>query len=292
MPRYTARHAPRHAARRGVRVPPTRPYGARPTGARHGSGGGRAVDRSPGGVVSGGTASADTLTFAVDGIASSTSTEQSKTEQADAVRVAADRSATNAQRSVAAARSAQRDKVKAAALAKARKAAAEKAAAAAARKRVIDNAQQGPQGRDPRADARVRLRPGPVVLPRAPVDRRERLELQGREPLLGRLRHPAVLPGRKMATVAGDWRTPGHPDQWGLDYIKARTAPRATPSDQWNSPLAALVLTGPAAASPHAAGRVRSCAAGCRSRRGRRLWSAPASPGRASAARSRPGSAR
>ena len=81
-----------------------------------GVGGSRAVDRALAASVSGGTASADTLTFAVDGVTSSTSTEQMKTEQADAVRVAADRSATNAQRSVAAARSAQREKVKAAAL--------------------------------------------------------------------------------------------------------------------------------------------------------------------------------
>ena len=117
--------------------------------------------------VSGGTASADTLTFAVDGVTSSTSTEQMKTEQADAVRVAADRSATNAQRSVVAARSAQREKVaaaraaqaakvKAAALAKARKAVAERAAAAAQRKRVVANAQRTPGDRpDPGGRARL-----------------------------------------------------------------------------------------------------------------------------------------
>ena len=152
MPRYTARHAPRHAAPRrsgashAARTALGRPVLTSGVAAALLATGALAAS------VSGGTASADTLTFAVDGVTSSTSTEQSKTEQADAVRVAADRSATNAQRSVAAARSAQREKVKAAALAKARKAAAEKAAAAAKRKRVIANAQK-----DPKAAARMLL---------------------------------------------------------------------------------------------------------------------------------------
>ena len=151
--------------------------------------------------------------------------------------VAADRSATNAQRSVAAARSAQREKVKAAALAKARKAAAEKAAAAAKRKRLIANAQAGPQGRRARADARVRLQPVAVALPRAALDRRERLELQGRELLLRRLRHPPVAArqqdGARWPATSAPTRSPRSSGAWTTS--SSPTAPRATRSTCWNS---------------------------------------------------------
>ena len=186
--------------------------------------------------VSGGTASADTLTFAVDGVTSNTSTEQVKTEQADAVRVAADRSATNAQRSVAAARSAQREKVKAAALAKARKAAAEKAAAAAARKRVIDNARK-----DPKAAARA-------LMPEYGFSQTqwgclERLWIgesgwnyKAENASSGAYGIPQSLPGRKMASVAGDWRTnPVTQIKWGLNYIKLSYGSPCNALSQWNA---------------------------------------------------------
>ena len=222
---------------RGGRAPPTRPV-------RHSAGRcSPPVWRQPccrpepwAASVSGGTASADTLTFAVDGVTSSTSTEQMKTEQADAVRVAADRSATNAQRSVAAARSAQREKVKAAALAKARKAAAERAAAAAQRKRVIANAQRDPKAAAAHADARLRLQLTPVGLPRAALDRRERLALHGRERLLRRLRHPAV-PARPQD---GDRRArlphqPGDPDQVGPGLHQALVRHPVQRPGQWHA---------------------------------------------------------
>ena len=186
--------------------------------------------------VSGGTASADTLTFAVDGVTSNTSTEQVKTEQADAVRVAADRSATNAQRSVAAARSAQREKVKAAALAKAKKAAAEKAAAAAARKRVIDNARK-----DPKAAARA-------LMPEYGFSQTqwgclERLWIgesgwnyKAENSSSGAYGIPQSLPGRKMASVAGDWRTnPVTQIKWGLNYIKLSYGSPCNALSQWNA---------------------------------------------------------
>ncbi len=186
--------------------------------------------------VSGGTASADTLTFAVDGVTSSTSTEQTKTEQADAVRVAADRSATNAQRSVAAARSAERAKVKAAALAKARKAAAERAAAAAKRKRVIANAQ-----RDPKAAARV-LMPD-YGFSQSQWGCLERLWIgesgwnyKAENASSGAYGIPQSLPGRKMATVAGDWRTnPVTQIKWGLNYIKLSYGTPCNALSQWNA---------------------------------------------------------
>ena len=144
MARYTPRQRP--VSRSSASGASLVTAGARSACARHGRGGGRAVHGRLAASVSGGTASADTFTFAVDGATSTTSTEQTKTEQADAVRVAADRSATNAQRSVEAARSAQREKVKAAALAKARKAAAERAAAAASASGSSPTP-SGPQGR-------------------------------------------------------------------------------------------------------------------------------------------------
>jgi len=236
MPRYTARHAPRHAAPRrsgashAARTALGRPVLTSGVAAALLATGALAAS------VSGGTASADTLTFAVDGVTSSTSTEQSKTEQADAVRVAADRSATNAQRSVAAARSAQREKVKAAALAKARKAAAEKAAAAAKRKRVIANAQK-----DPKAAARMLLPEYGFSQSQWPCLERLWIGESGwnyraENSSSGAYGIPQSLPGSKMATVAGDWRTnPVTQIKWGLNYIKQSYGSPCNALDQWNS---------------------------------------------------------
>ncbi len=237
MPRYTALHAPRHAApsRRSSAVHATRTALGRPVLAT----GLAAAVLSTGALaasVSGGTASADTLTFAVDRVTSSTSTEQSRTEKADAARVAADRSATNRQRSVAAARSAQRQKVKAAALAKARKAAAEKAAAAAQRKRVIANAQ-----RNPKAAARL-LMPD-YGFSSSQWRCLERLWIgesgwnyKAENRSSGAYGIPQSLPGRKMASVAGDWRTnPVTQIKWGLNYIKLSYGTPCNALNQWNA---------------------------------------------------------
>jgi len=247
MARYSARHAPRHAAPRrasashAARTALGRPVLATGIAAAVLSTGALAAS------VSGGTASAETLTFAVDGVTSSTSTEQSKTEQADAVRVAADRSATNAQRAVAAARSAQREqlaaarsaqraKVKAAALAKARKAAAEKAAAAAERKRIIANAQ-----RDPKSAARM-LMPDYGFGP-GQWSCLERLWIgesgwnyRAENSSSGAYGIPQSLPGSKMGSVAGDWRTnPVTQIKWGLNYIKLSYGSPCNALGQWNS---------------------------------------------------------
>jgi hypothetical protein len=237
MARYTPRHAPRHAAPRrqgashaAARTPLGRPVLASGVAAAVLCTGGVAA------AMSGGTASADTLTFAVDGVTNSTSTEQSKTEQADAVRVANDRSATNTQRSVAAARSAQREKVKAAALAKARKAAAEKAAAAAERKRVIANAQQ-----DPKAAARVLMPEYGFSQSQWPCLERLWIGESGwnyraENASSGAYGIPQSLPGSKMATVAGDWRSnPVTQIKWGLDYIKRSYGTPCNALDQWNA---------------------------------------------------------
>jgi len=239
MARHAPRHAPRHAATRRAGAA----HAARSTGSSLGrpvlaTGVAAAVITSAAVAASmtGGTASAETLTFAVDGLTSSASTEQMKTEQADAVRVAADRSGANAQRSVEAARSAQREKAKAEAIAKARKAAAEKAAAAAARKRIIANAQQ-----DPKAAARM-------LMPAYGFG-------QGQWPCLERLwigesgwnykaanassgayGIPQSLPGSKMATVASDWRTnPVTQIKWGLDYIKRSYGTPCNALNQWDA---------------------------------------------------------
>ena len=186
--------------------------------------------------LSGGTASAETLTFAVDGLTTSASTEQSKTEQEDAVRVAADRSATNTQRSVAAARSAEREKIKAAALAKARKAAAEKAARAAERKRIIANAQK-----DPKAAARVLMPEYGFSQSQWPcLDRlwigESDWNYKAENSSSGAYGIPQSLPGRKMGTVASDWRTnPVTQIKWGLDYIKRSYGSPCNALDLWNS---------------------------------------------------------
>jgi hypothetical protein len=236
MARYTPRHAPRHAAprRTGAAHATTSALG-RPVLA---SGVAAAVLTSGAlaAALTGGTASAETLTFAVDGLTSSASTEQSKTEQEDAARVAADRSATNAQRSVAAARSAEREKIKAAALAKARKAAAEKAARAAERKRVIANAQK-----DPKAAARMLMPEYGFSEAQWPcLDRlwigESGWNYKAENSSSGAYGIPQSLPGRKMATVASDWRTnPVTQIKWGLDYIKRSYGSPCNALDFWNS---------------------------------------------------------
>ena len=236
MARNTPRQPPRHAApRRPGASHAARTALGRPVLAS----GVAAAVLCTGGVaaaLSSGTASADTLTFAVDGVTNSTSTEQSKTEQADAVRVAADRSATNTQRSVAVARSAQREKVKAAALAKARKAAAERAAAAAERKRLIANARQ-----DPKAAARVLMPEYGFSQSQWPCLERLWIGESGwnykaENASSGAYGIPQSLPGSKMGTVAGDWRTnPVTQIKWGLDYIKRSYGTPCNALDQWNS---------------------------------------------------------
>ena len=236
MARYTPRHAPRHAAPRRVGAA----HAARASVGRPVLASGVAVALLSTGALaaalSGGTANADTLTFAVDGLTSNTSTEQSKTEQADAVRVAADRSATNAQRSVAAARSAEREKVKAAALAKARKAAAEKAAAAAKRKRLVANARQ-----DPKAAARV-LMPE-YGFSASQWSCLERLWIgesgwnyRAENSSSGAYGIPQSLPASKMASVGSDYRTnPVTQIKWGLGYIKSSYGSPCNALHSWNS---------------------------------------------------------
>jgi hypothetical protein len=239
MARHAPRHAPRHAATRRAGAA----HAARSTGASLGrpvlaTGVAAAVITSAAVAASmtGGTASAEPLTFAVDGLTSSASTEQMKTEQADAVRVAADRSGANAQRSVEAARSAQREKVKAERIAKARKEAAEKAAAAAARKRIIANAQQ-----DPKSAARVLMPDYGFGEGQWPCLERLWIGESGwnykaENASSGAYGIPQSLPGSKMATVASDWRTnPVTQIKWGLDYIKRSYGTPCNALNQWDA---------------------------------------------------------
>ena len=236
MARHTPRHAPRHAARRqrGLsRVAGTafgRPVVTAGVAAALLSAGAAAA------TVTGGSASAEPLTFAVDGLTSTASTEQVRTEQEDGVRVAADRSASNTQRAAAAAKAAEAEKAQAAALAKQRKVAAERAARAAERKRIIANAQ-----RDPKSVARM-------LLPEFGYS-------QAQWPCLNQLwigesdwrwsvansssgayGIPQSLPGSKMASMGADWRTnPVTQIRWGLDYIKRSYGTPCNALDTWNS---------------------------------------------------------
>lgn len=236
MARYTPRHAPRHAA--------PRPAGfSRLTGPALRlpvvTAGVAAAVLSTGAVaasVGGGAANAEGLGFAVDGDISTASTQESKTEQADAARVAADRSATNAQRAAAAARSAEVERVRAASRAKARKAAADKAAREAERKRVLANAQK-----DPKAVARM-------LLPEFGfgqgqwrcLDQLWIGESDWRwsvaNPSSGAYGIPQSLPGEKMASMGSDWRTnPATQIRWGLDYIKKSYGTPCNALGVWNS---------------------------------------------------------
>jgi hypothetical protein len=236
MARYTPRHAPRHAAprsgglKRATRTALGRPVLATGVAAAVLSGGAAAT------TVSTDSASADTLTFAVDGLTSSTSTEQSKTEQEDAIRVAADRSASNAQRSAAAARNAEVEKARAAVLAKQRKAAAEQAARSAERKRIIANAQD-----DPKAVARILLPEYGFSQGQWPcLDQLWIGESDWRwfvaNPSSGAYGIPQSLPGSKMAAEGADWRTnPVTQIRWGLDYIRKSYGTPCNALDMWNS---------------------------------------------------------
>ena len=236
MTRYTPRHAPRHAAprsgglRRATRTALGRPVLATGMAAAVLSGGALAATATSD------PASAETLTFAIDGLTSSTSTEQSKTEQEDAARVAADRSASNAQRAAAAARNAEVEKARAAALAKQRKAAAEKAARAAERKRILANAQE-----DPKAVARMMLPEFGFSQAQWPcLDQLWIGESNWRwyvaNPSSGAYGIPQSLPGDKMASMGSDWRTnPVTQIRWGLDYIKKSYGTPCNALDFWNS---------------------------------------------------------
>jgi hypothetical protein len=185
---------------------------------------------------SGGAANAETLTFAVDALTTTVSTEQAKTEQSDVARVAADRSAANAQLSAAAARNAELEKARAAKIAKQRKAAAERAARAAERERIIANAQQ-----DPKAVARMLLPEFGYSQAQWPcLDQLWIGESDWRwyveNPSSGAYGIPQSLPARKMATMGSDYRTnPVTQIRWGLDYIKKSYGTPCNALDQWQA---------------------------------------------------------
>ncbi|HEU5240683.1 MAG TPA: hypothetical protein VFU25_01600 [Ornithinibacter sp.] len=236
MARHAPRHAPRHAARRQAgharvtRTPFGRPVVTAGVAAAMLSAGAVAA------TVTGGTASAEPLTFAIDGLTSTTSTEQSRTEQEDAARVAADRSATNAQRAAAAAKSAAVEKTRAAALAKQRKEAAERAARAAERTRIIANAQE-----DPTSVARMLLPEFGFSEAQWPcLDQLWIGESDWRwwvaNPSSGAYGIPQSLPASKMASMGADYRTnPVTQIRWGLDYIKKSYGTPCNALDVWQS---------------------------------------------------------
>ena len=236
MARHAPRHAPRHAARRQAgharvtRTPFGRPVVTAGVAAAMLSAGAVAA------TVTGGTASAEPLTFAIDGLTSTTSTEQSRTEQEDAARVAADRSATNAQRAAAAAKSAAVEKTRAAALAKQRKEAAERAARAAERTRIIANAQE-----DPKSVARMLLPEFGFSEAQWPcLDQLWIGESDWRwwvaNPSSGAYGIPQSLPASKMASMGADYRTnPVTQIRWGLDYIKKSYGTPCNALDVWQS---------------------------------------------------------
>jgi hypothetical protein len=157
----------------------------------------------------------------------------------DSARLASARNEANA--SLAAAQEKQRrDKVAAdAAAAKARKEAAERAARTkqrealeAKRQALIDNARK-----DPRGAARVLL--GEYGFDESQWSCLDNLwrgesnwNYQAENSSSGAYGIPQSLPGSKMATVAGDWRTnPVTQIRWGLGYIKASYG---TPCGAWN----------------------------------------------------------
>ncbi len=239
MARHAPRHAPRHAGSRHRGPSGLSRAARRAVGRPVVTAGIAAALLSTAAIAaasSGGAASAESLTFAVDALTSSVSVEQSKTEMADVARVAADRSATNAQRAAAAARNAEVEKARAAALAKARKAAAERAARAAERQRIIANAQE-----DPKAVARMLLPEFGYSQAQWPcLDQLWIGESDWRwwveNPSSGAYGIPQSLPARKMATMGSDWRTnPVTQIRWGLDYIKKSYGSPCNALDAWTA---------------------------------------------------------
>jgi hypothetical protein len=236
MARYTPRHAPRHAA-------PKRSLGRTAVSVV-----GRPLVSTSliAAVVTGGvavsgafedTANADPLSLgAVDDATAAASTLESEVALQDSTRVAADRSATNTQRAVVAARADEAVRAKAAALAKQRRDKAARAARAAERTRVLENAQD-----DPKAVARLLLPEYGFSEAQWPcLDQLWIGESDWRwwasNSSSGAYGIPQSLPGNKMATVAGDWRTnPVTQIKWGLDYIKRSYGSPCNALDQWQA---------------------------------------------------------
>ncbi len=235
MARYTPRHAPRHAA-------PRRSLGRTAVSVV-----GRPLVSTSlvAAVVTSGvalsaagenTANAEALSLAIDDPTAATSTEESQVALQDAARVAADRSATNTQRAVVVAKAAAVERARAAALAKKRREAVERAARAAERKRVLENAQD-----DPKAAARLLLPEyGFGESQWSCLDQLWMGESDWRwwasNASSGAYGIPQSLPGSKMGTVAGDWRTnPVTQITWGLDYIKRSYGTPCNALSQWQA---------------------------------------------------------
>jgi hypothetical protein len=239
MARYTPRHAPRHAATprgrgRGAhaaarrRSPVFRPVLT--TGVLAAVVGGAAMAAA----VTEDTASAATLTLAIDSNTTSASTEQSKVAVEDATRVTADRTASNAQLSVLAAKNAAAEKARAEAAAKKRQAEAARAAREAERKRVLANAQD-----DPKSVAQL-------LMPEYGFDQSQWSCLDqlwigesdwrwwAENQSSGAYGIPQSLPASKMGTVADDYLTnPVTQIRWGLNYIRSSYGTPCNALNQW-----------------------------------------------------------
>lgn len=186
--------------------------------------------------LTGGAASAQPLTFAVDGVTSSASTRELAIERADDVRVAADRAAGNTQKSAVAAQAAVVEKAKAAALAKKRKADADEAARAAEREKIVANAQS-----DPRSAARIIMSEfgfgeGQWSCLNMLWVGESNWNYRAENSSSGAYGIPQSLPGSKMATMGSDWRSnPVTQIRWGLDYIKKSYGTPCNALNQWNN---------------------------------------------------------
>ena len=235
MARYTARHAPRHAAPRRAsgahaarRGPVLRPVLT--TGVLAAVVGGAALATA----VTEEPASATNLALAVDRTTTSESTEQSRVAVEDAVRVTAERTASNAQLAVVAAKNATVEKARAEALARKRKADQERAAREAQRQKVFANAQE-----DPKAVARLLLPEYGFSAAQWPcLDQLWIGESDWRwwvaNPSSGAYGIPQSLPGTKMASVDDDWRTnPVTQIKWGLQYIRSSYGTPCNALNQW-----------------------------------------------------------
>lgn len=186
--------------------------------------------------LTGGAASAEPLAFAVDDATSSTSTAQVAVERADDVRVAADRAASNTQKSAVAAHAAAVEKAKAVALAKQRRADADKAARAAQRKKIIANAQTDPRSAAQTIMGEFGFGAGQWSCLNTLWVGESDWNYRAENSSSGAYGIPQSLPGSKMATMGGDWRSnPVTQIRWGLDYIKKSYGTPCNALNQWNS---------------------------------------------------------
>ena len=174
--------------------------------------------------------------FTVSAEAQAESNEQANAQIEDAGRLAADRGAALDAANANAGAQQAKARARAAAIAQARKEAAARVARDAERKRIVADAVANPK-------AAAQSLMGDYGFGSDQWGCLEQLWIgesgwnyQAENTSSGAYGIPQSLPGSKMGTVAGDWRTnPATQIKWGLNYIKQSYGSPCGALDAWNS---------------------------------------------------------